>query len=234
MSRKFWGGIGLLAAVMAGAGAAGAADLKAPPRYAPAYASEWAGFYIGVHGGYGWGDVSFDSPFTNFSAKPGGGIFGGQAGYNWQFGQIVTGLEADYSAADLKTSGVVGTSHNAAFSVIDSREVKIDQLASARARLGYTFFPGLLAYGTAGLGWGRTEVTETTSVPGVSVHSASSDASSFGWVAGAGLESKLWSNFTMRAEYLHYGLGNSTYNLLTPKDASTSVDVVRAGLGYKF
>jgi outer membrane immunogenic protein len=189
---------------------------------------------MGVHGGYGWGDVSFDAPFTNFSAKPVGGIFGGQAGYNWQFGQIVTGVEVDYSAADLRTSGVVGTSHNAGLSVIDSREVKIDQLASARARLGYTFFPGLLAYGTAGLGWGRTEVTETTTVPGVSVHTASSDAGSFGWAAGAGLESKLWSNFIVRAEYLHYGLGRSTYNLLTPKDASTSVDVVRAGLGYKF
>jgi outer membrane immunogenic protein len=56
MSRKVWGGLGLFATVVAGAGAAGAADLavKAPIYKAPpVVVSDWAGFYLGVHGGYG-------------------------------------------------------------------------------------------------------------------------------------------------------------------------------------
>ena len=56
MVRKFWGSVALLASIAAGAGVAGAADLavKAPVyKAAPVILSEWSGFYIGVHGGYG-------------------------------------------------------------------------------------------------------------------------------------------------------------------------------------
>ena len=73
MGRKFLGGFGLLASILAGAGVAGAADLavKAPVYKAPPLiVSDWAGFYLGVHGGYGWGDTKFDSPFEIANASP--------------------------------------------------------------------------------------------------------------------------------------------------------------------
>src|SRR6266849_10310914 len=147
MGTKFWYGIGLLASIAAGAGSAVAADLavKAPPHVvAPVYLSDWAGFYIGINGGYGWGDTSFDiHPIGN--ATPRGGLVGGHAGYNWQYGSVVAGLEADFDGADIKQTAPL------AF------EEKTNELASARARLGYLVFPGLLAYGTAGAGWGHTE-----------------------------------------------------------------------------
>src|SRR6516165_8720395 len=99
MSRKFWGGFGLFATILAGAGVAGAADLavKAPVYKAPpVILSDWAGFYIGVHGGYGWGHSSIDTPdfpyldekkdaslkLGSFDASPKGGLVGGQAGHN--------------------------------------------------------------------------------------------------------------------------------------------------------
>jgi opacity protein-like surface antigen len=120
-----------------------------------------------------------------------------------------------------------------------SRDVRVDELASVRARLGYTVLPNLLAYGTAGLGWGHTEVgmtaTEVRRNVAVDSVTVTSSASQFGWAAGAGLEYKLWGNFIARAEYLHYDLGKSTYNFLgTPFNASTTVDVARGGLSYKF
>jgi outer membrane immunogenic protein len=244
MVHKFWGGLGLFATIVASAGAAGAADLavKAPIYKAPpVILSDWSGFYLGVHGGYGFGDTSFDSPFTNFSAKPKGGLVGGHAGYNWQYGSIVTGLEVDYSAADLKSSGDVYSRvwDRGEDSVTYSRNVKVDQLASARARLGYIVLPNLLAFGTAGLGWGHTEVDETrTRFDGgvTTVRTGSADANEFGWVAGGGLEYKIWGNFIARAEYLHYDFGKTTYSFpnFTTKDASTSVDVARGGVSYKF
>jgi len=241
MVRKFWGGAGLVAAVVAGAGAASAADLavkaavyKAPP----AVVSDWSGFYVGVNGGYGWGHTSVDTPAWldylcgvqagSFNASPKGGVFGGQAGYNWQYGSVVTGLEVDFDGADIKASGNVGT-FDRGRGVI-SQSTKVDELASVRARLGYTVLPNLLAYGTAGLGWGHSEVTESLTHNG----SSTGDASSFGWVAGAGLEYKLFEHVLVRAEYLHYDLGKTTYGSDLSVNAATTVDVARGGISYKF
>jgi opacity protein-like surface antigen len=237
MKNRFLGSIALFAAMMAGAGVAGAADLavKAPVYKAPpVILSDWAGFYLGIHGGYGFGDTKVDSPFDFANASPKGGVFGGQAGYNWQYGSVVTGLEVDFSGADIKDSGTVLVIPGRR--PIDvSREVKFDELASARARLGYVVLPNLLAYGTAGLGWGHSEATVTVS-DGVRSASTSANANSFGWVAGGGLEYKLWGDFIARAEYLHYDFAKTAYSFpvgFSPNAAST-VDVVRGGLSYKF
>src|SRR3989442_144333 len=64
----------------------------------------WAGLYLGVNVGYGWGKSSTDTVFsdatigtpllaTNTSAALKGVIFGGQAGFNWQSGPWVVGIE---------------------------------------------------------------------------------------------------------------------------------------------
>ena len=88
--------------------AASAADFPAVSMVPPATAQSWAGFYLGIHGGYGWGENSFRSylvetdphPFLDgFRSK--GTVVGGHAGYNWQYGRTVTGLEIDWSAADI-------------------------------------------------------------------------------------------------------------------------------------
>jgi outer membrane immunogenic protein len=216
MRTKTWFGIGVIASIAAGVGAAGAADLavKAPVYKAPPLVilSDWAGFYIGINGGYGWGDTSFDT-FTGNNAKPKGGLFGGHAGYNWLYGNVVAGLEADFDGADIKTTDAGGFEH------------KTNELASARARLGYVVIPNLLAYGTAGAGWGHTEL---------SALGANTDAvSQFGWVAGAGLEYKLWGPLIARAEYLHYDFGKTSLPNFGD-NLKESVDTLRGGLSYKF
>jgi outer membrane immunogenic protein len=213
MGMKFWYGIGLLASIAAGAGSAVAADLAVkapPPGVMPAYLSDWAGFYIGIHGGGGWSETTFDF-FTGSNAKPTGGVFGGHAGYNWQYGSVVGGLEVDFDGADIKKTDAFGL------------QTKTNELASARARLGYVFFPSLLAYGTAGTGFGHTEL----SVPGTTLAAINQ----FGWVAGAGLEYKLVDHVLLRAEYLHYDFQKQSI----PRDNfSETVDVVRGGLSWKF
>lgn len=222
MRTKFWYGTGLLASIALSAGVAGAADLavKAPPQLggAPVYLSDWAGFYIGINGGGGWASTSFDlNPVDN--AKPSGGLVGGHAGYNWQYGSVVAGLEADFDGADIKTTDAFGLAQ------------KTNELASARARLGYVLFPGLLAYGTAGAGWGHTTLTDTNGTL-VGLTGASSAVSQFGWVAGVGLEYKLVEHVLLRAEYLHYDFGKTTFSGFD--NVSETVDVVRGGLSYKF
>lgn len=95
-----------------------AADLAArsytkAPMVAPV--SNWSGFYVGGNLGYGWGDentdfsflpgpASFDLNNGSVGARSTGVIGGAQAGYNWQIGSLVTGLEADIQGTGIKGS----------------------------------------------------------------------------------------------------------------------------------
>lgn len=74
-----------------------AADLPimAPPPPAPMLSTtpiayNWSGFYIGLHGGWGWGDGAFDD----------GAVAGGHLGVNWQWNNFVLGVEGDGSWVD--------------------------------------------------------------------------------------------------------------------------------------
>lgn len=221
MRTKLSCATGLLVSIVAGTGSAIAADLpvKAPQIAAPpVYLSDWAGFYIGVNGGGGWGHTKFDF-FSEDNTTFSGGLVGGHAGYNWQSGSVVAGLEADFDGADIKKTD--------AFAL----EQKTNELASARARLGYLFVPSLLAYGTAGAGWGHTTLTDTDGSLTGTV-GASAAVSQFGWVAGGGLEYKLIDHVLLRAEYLHYDFGKTTFPGFD--NVKETVDTVRGGLSYKF
>jgi outer membrane immunogenic protein len=250
MHRRFLSVL-LLASVAVGAGSALAADMPVKPGGAaappaatpPAYLSDWAGFYIGIHGGGGTAHTSFDPGFFNATpefgppgASPSGGIVGGQAGYNWQWGPVVGGLEVDFSGADLsQTSTFFLPSSASTF----SSQTKIDELASVRGRLGYLILPSLLVFGTAGLGYGHSQFT-TTQLMATGFESEASDADQFGWVAGAGLEWKFWNNWLLRGEWLHYDFGRTSEfdNVLNGTGINinerTTVDVGRAALSYKF
>ena len=258
MRRDSLVGIGLFAAVAAGAGSALAADIPlrpAPPVAAPAtccVVPDWVGFYVGIHGGGGWGHTSFDpgefesftTPFTFPNVRSSGGVFGFQFGHNWQWGPVVGGLEIDFSGADIKGSNTF-LQTEAFVPFIFNQEIKIQELASARGRLGYLIFPNWLLYGTAGIGWAHTRLnlTQVSQPLGLFTETNTTYSNEFGWVAGIGLEWKLTNNWLLRGEWLHYDFGRVTHpNLVAPVNGfdednfslRTTVDVARAALSYKF
>jgi len=232
-----------------------AADMavKAPPRVVPAVA-DWSGFYFGIHGGYGWGDIKPDDfnvadladGLSNPSPK--GWVFGGQAGYLWQYGRFVGGLEIDYSAAGLKDDQEV--TRKGEVCTIDEQCVrgaltlglhsKIDALASARARAGFLVADALYLYGTAGLGWGHSKVAiEATACIENKCESGtllSAKTNEFGWVAGAGLEWRFTQTMSLRGEFLHYDFGSvgHAFQPLLTINAKTTVDVARGALNFRF
>jgi outer membrane immunogenic protein len=86
----------------------------------------------------------------------------------------------------------------------------------------------------------------TATGPAVAVCWAGSEShTSVGWAAGAGVEVGLWGNVTAKLEYLHVDLGAQTVRLVSPPPSTPGVfvdygfdrqrvDIVRAGLNYKF
>src|SRR5579871_1145767 len=83
---------------------AGAADLFEPSLShvtAAAAPVVWARFYTGVEGGYDWGLTthSFSNGAPSGNSHPSGGFGGAYAGYNFQVGRFITGLEGDIKGA---------------------------------------------------------------------------------------------------------------------------------------
>jgi outer membrane immunogenic protein len=248
----------IAAAAALAAGPAGAADMPLPTKAPPVVAAwSWAGFYIGGHGGYGWktNDFLLVENVTPLAAINGidskGWVGGAQAGYNWQFGAWVAGLELDGSATGI--SGFTSTGPFGAVGAISqvTRGDDVKMLGTARARVGYAVAPGccwnLLFYGTGGLAWERFDRSFSSSFvsPGFSQAFFSSNRRDlFGWVAGAGIEAQIAnSNWIARAEYLHYEFGNTEGQSsqivngvaqLNNSGGSQTIDMVRGAISYKF
>lgn len=218
-----------------------AADLpvKAPPP--PALAWSWAGFYLGTHGGYGWGRNDFYQVLTLLppvaigGVDPKGWVAGGQTGYNWQNGRWVAGVELDGSA-----TGVRGeNTPSARFSA--TQDVKY--LGTLRARAGGIPFANadVLLYGTAGLAWERDNRADADLANNPAIRDQPRDH--FGWVAGVGGEFRLGAtSWIGRIEYLHYDFGmiegafqiSGALNNFANTGGRHTIDVVRGGISYKF
>jgi outer membrane immunogenic protein len=86
---------------------------------APRAAFSWTGFDLGAHAGYAWGSVdqrqtTGGMPVGPFSYDVDGAFAGGTAGYNWQAGQLVVGIEGDLGWMDLSGAGRIPSSNPAA------------------------------------------------------------------------------------------------------------------------
>jgi outer membrane immunogenic protein len=209
-----------------------AADIPAKaPMYskAPAMVAvyNWTGFYVGLQAGYAW--TSAPNAFnagagfvTESNANGSGWKLGGHAGYNFQTGQVVLGIEGDLEWANIKgnDAGVGG----------NINELEVRWQGSVRGRVGYAFNNALL-YGTGGWAFGGAN-SNVLNAPTESVSKSIS-----GWTAGAGLEMALAHNFTGRVEYRYTDFGRNDF--VMPVNGYTErFDIrehaLRVGVTYKF
>ena len=196
----------VLAASLAAAGTAAAADLRPVP-YAPIAQSglyNWSGSYAGLNLGYEWGKV------TNTLINPSGIAGGGQFGYNWQSGQFVFGGETD-----LQFSGADDTFAPFKFSN--------PWFGTLRGRAGVAF-NNVLLYATLGLAYGDLKA-----------QSAGLDETrtEVGWTGGVGLEYGFAPNWSARVEYLYLDLGSRGFTL-TGTDNGLQANLLRVGINYHF
>jgi outer membrane immunogenic protein len=246
---------------------ASAADMpvKAPVSKAPVVVPyNWTGFYVGVNAGYTWGpwdassnQIIFD-PSTTHSPKVDGGLVGLQAGYNWQSGAWVYGLEGDIQITGAKDTDAWTAPGAAAVVIIDdflpgpagggpmsfTHEWKFPWFGTVRGRLGFVPADRWLLYVTGGLAVGEAKYNMTFSQPGAvrlfNPYFLSDEVTRVGWTVGAGVETAFANNWSVKLEYLYVDLGTRAIDTVDVDGAPFHVEykirnnIVRAGLNYKF
>ena len=94
--------VALAAVVAAGIQSARAADMARPVYQPPVAVAvpiyNWSGFYLGGNIGWAFGNSSatYNPTGETWDVGKNGFLGGGQAGFNWQTGNFVFGIEGDY------------------------------------------------------------------------------------------------------------------------------------------
>lgn len=165
---------------------------------------DWAGFYIGYQTGGALGLVDtgdpFGAPIFGDTVRTPGLLAGGQAGYNWQSGSTVLGLEAEASWADM--DGTNTCFAYSGFYLSSNCRAHIDAIGTLTGRLGWALPADsrTLIYGKAGLAWEHSKVDATANDEFGSPMSRS-EGFHWGWTLGAGAERAISSRWSLRAEY---------------------------------
>jgi len=221
----------------------------------------WAGPYVGLNTGYGWG--SGEATITplpsaarfndllpqKLDPDPDGFLGGLQAGHNWQTGAFVLGAEVDIQAAGIKgdvtetpiitnAGGLYGTDSTLTI------EQKLDWFGTARLRAGITPTTKSLLYATGGLAYAHisNEANADFRTTGTVQYPADNSGVRTGWALGGGLEWAYTPDISFKAEYLHMDFG-TTHVTADPSPANppyqvqydfdSKVDVVRVGMNVK-
>ena len=280
MMNRWLKGVAIAALTAVGTMAAQAADLptrkEAPaPVFVPPPFT-WTGFYVGVNAGGLWPSGSrsaslsdpragIDGNFISASFPGGlgsqsaGFIGGGQAGYNWQTGAFVLGVETDFDGTTVsKSFNNVGTPFAGAsvpallsgdFLSVNGK-ASLSWLGTTRARLGFVATPDnrLMIYATGGVayGGGSSNFNAFDSTTGAS-WTGNPSSTRVGWTIGGGVEYAVTNNITIKGEYLYADLGSSSFNSIGNTAVSTffpgtvvsakfdyNASIFRAGVNYKF
>jgi len=210
-----------------------AADMLAPPRPSAVTSPLWTGFYIGVHGGGGWGSSRVQDPdfqVTYFPArvKSSGGLAGAQVGANWQFGSIVVGGEIDASWANVKGS----IAPDDPTSILSDLSAEFRALATGTGRVGYAT-GNVLGYAKAGFAWANIDFKSALNTPfPIDVNHQRS-----GLTAGAGLEMALLGNLSARLEYDFIYFGEASISLgsrRNPSNVDHQLHLLKLALNWRF
>lgn len=119
-------------------------------------------------------------------------------------------------------------------------------VGTVRARAGYLATPTSLLYVTGGLAFGEAKYKFNFSQPGAAAISAptsyslSNSETRVGFAVGAGAETKLDKNWSVKFEYLYADLGTASINTTDIDGMPFRVDyhvrdhIARVGVNYSF
>jgi len=217
---------------------------------APALAQDddtiWHGFYAGVNAGVVWGDAksglefqqgagssipAVDLPLLNAPISGGGGSDAGftggvEAGYNYQMGAFLIGVETDWGFFDINDDksntfpSRLLISPPATYTI--DHKVSSDWIWTLRPRIGYVSGQWLF-FGSAGIGVSsvkiRTNYRDTIGA-GHSV-SISDSSTKTGFAGGLGIGYALSPNWSVKGEWLYSDFGKVRVSQAIPNTATT-------------
>jgi len=254
--------------------------LRGSQTVGPATFTRWTGFYAGGHYDYSSGNADFSKatqPLLAYSlrnlqlesvAQPsqwqvlsGNNAahtsgFGGFAGYNTQWQDLIIGVEADYTHAPFSAVAIntpigrvvpVGSSLYSV-NITGSGSLDVTDFGSLRARVGYVFGT-FLPYGFAGFALGRGSYSVSSEISGqqssatppalpcvvsttcVDYDFANATAKSstllYGFAVGGGFDMAITQNIFVRAEY--------EFMQFAPfANITATISSARVGAGFKF
>jgi outer membrane immunogenic protein len=221
----------IVATIVFAAGDAMAADmpLKAPRPPAPVYS--WTGCYIGgnVGGiwerdttvigisepvpaatGIGFGVARGQIP-VSFSYDRNSSLAGGQIGCNYQFTNLVVGIETDIAGTRLNGEQTLSPLVPPLVRYTSTVTQSTSWFGTTRGRIGAAW-DNVLLYATGGVAYAKVSNTYFLSdVPsgGILFAVGADSATQVGWTVGGGLELGFGS-WSVKGEALWYDLGNHT------------------------
>lgn len=240
----------------------------------------WQGFYAGGQAGYGSSDENFNGSTKNMvaalvannviqetgvaqwnlnlgkqSART--SAYGGFAGYNWQWDDVVLGLEASYLHGSFGGTasategplifGPLSDNFYHAVAATSSSTISISDMATFRGRAAYAY-GSFLPYAFGGFALGNADISQSVFItdhysptfagtmascsgptPPVCASLSATNALHnhliYGYTAGLGVDVSLIGGLFLRAEWEYVRFTTTV---------DTSINTVRAGLGYKF
>jgi len=269
----------LAAAMFGAVSAAHAADLSDLPILRGSYVeglttsrANWEGFYVGGQAGYGTSNMNFTGSTKTVAAHLMSGLemeqqqqvsswpimgkasthgngFGGFAGYNSQWEDVVLGLELNYMHGNFGGSQTdsmsrfftLSSGYTDSVTYQGTATMSISDMGTLRGRAAYAFGP-FLPYMFGGVALGQANIIRTAHIYGTQVNAkaaigfqnvpfdlSATDAENshliYGYSGGLGVDVQLVSSLFLRAEWEYVRFTSSI---------DTSVNTVRVGLGYKF
>jgi outer membrane immunogenic protein len=233
----------IIASVIAAtvSGSALAADLAVrAPIIAAAPGYNWTGIYVGVNGGYMWGQQDpfnvITDRFDSFSTSLSGGFVGGTMGGQVQVAHVVLGMEADLDWSNISGSTIATpTIFRVPLPVAFNVTTEIPWVSTARMRLGYAQNNWLFyATGGAVLMGNESHLANVLGAPcGTLLMIAGAPGQidcdgtkrRFGGALGGGVEVGLNQALSVKAEYLYIAAASLEV---------TRANQVRLGLNYRF
>ncbi len=230
MPRRLRRTVALAGFAVLGPAAALAADLAAPLAPAARY-TDWSGPYLGLEGSASgsYGAYSFGPSTVGGRGVPAfksgdstgrsdrgrdatTAVGGAYAGWNWQDGPWLYGIEAALDAANLKRpvpSTIAGFGYQGVDPAFDVIRAKTDVYGTLRARLGYSF-DRYLVYATFGLAGANARVLATYPDLGTgAVSTAKTNLGYVGFTLGAGVQYAISDTLALGLDYRYVDLGES-------------------------
>jgi outer membrane immunogenic protein len=216
---------------------------KAPAMVAPA-TYNWTGIYTASSVGGAWWEVDGAyvlPPPDRHNVDANRGIYGSHLGAQYQWNNIVLGVEGSYLTNFDRAFEAVngGTPDCIASNAARQCQARIDRIWTAGARLGLAW-DRLMVYGTGGYASGRVQ-THRADLTGLFLDTSSERHS--GWFAGVGAEffvtKFFWSDLILGVEYQHIDLDTERHLAAVPatiatRDISATIDTIRARLVFKY